>query len=161
MSSLLTPPLTPKTHPSLPAMIPGHSRDHGHQGRRLRGHRRYAPTPSSPLSSPEEDDFEFALPPPLESVPELEMPAPSLPLSLNTQNEIPWRANMTREERDEREAWLAGARGRKGLRIVIVTGKRPSQLLNCRVDAVSVSDGVNRKLPAKSRRSNSYPCAST
>lgn len=29
---------------------------------------------------------------------------------------------MTDEERDRREEWLANSRGRKGLRIVIVTG---------------------------------------
>ncbi|OXC81437.1 hypothetical protein J005_06492 [Cryptococcus neoformans] len=32
-----------------------------------------------------------------------------------------WREDMTDEERDRREEWLANSRGRKGLRIVIVT----------------------------------------
>lgn len=33
-----------------------------------------------------------------------------------------WREDMTDEERDRREEWLANSRGRKGLRIIIVTG---------------------------------------
>ncbi|WVQ97294.1 hypothetical protein IAU59_004405 [Kwoniella sp. CBS 9459] len=32
-----------------------------------------------------------------------------------------WRKGMTESEKDAREAWLAGSRGRRGLRIVIVT----------------------------------------
>lgn len=38
------------------------------------------------------------------------------------EDEYLWRENMTDEERDRREEWLASSRGRKGLRIVIVTG---------------------------------------
>lgn len=37
-----------------------------------------------------------------------------------------WRNNMTNQEKADRKAWLAQGRGRKGLRIVIVTGKIPS-----------------------------------
>lgn len=38
------------------------------------------------------------------------------------EDEYLWREDMTDEERDRREEWLASSRGRKGLRIVIVTG---------------------------------------
>jgi hypothetical protein len=107
--SLPTPPLTPTTRV---AMSP----------------HRYRPAHSSPLAMP----TDFALPPPLE-VPELEMPAPSLEspecatapedTPQETPAEMVWRPGMSRQERDARDAWLAGARGRKGLRIVIVTGE--------------------------------------
>lgn len=39
------------------------------------------------------------------------------------QEKYQWRPGMSREEKDTRESWIAGARGRKGLRIVIVTGE--------------------------------------
>lgn len=38
------------------------------------------------------------------------------------EDEYLWGEDMTDEERDRREEWLASSRGRKGLRIVIVTG---------------------------------------
>lgn len=38
------------------------------------------------------------------------------------EDEYLWREDMTDEERDRREEWLASSRGRKGLRIVVVTG---------------------------------------
>lgn len=41
---------------------------------------------------------------------------------LEKEDEYLWRGDMTDEERDRREEWLASSRGRKGLRIVIVTG---------------------------------------
>lgn len=37
--------------------------------------------------------------------------------------EHPWECDMTEEKKLARTQWLAGGRGRKGLRIVIVTGK--------------------------------------
>lgn len=40
----------------------------------------------------------------------------------NSEDRYDWRPDMTAQERDDREAWLAGGRGRRGLRIVIVTG---------------------------------------
>lgn len=41
---------------------------------------------------------------------------------LEKEDEYLWQGDMTDEERDRREEWLASSRGRKGLRIVIVTG---------------------------------------
>ncbi|KAL7419253.1 hypothetical protein Q5752_006090 [Cryptotrichosporon argae] len=62
----------------------------------------------------------------LDEMPELAMPEPSLPLpgmSGHGGREAgwAWREGMSAEERQQRRAWLAGGRGRKGLRIVIVT----------------------------------------
>ncbi|WVQ82465.1 hypothetical protein IAT38_004594 [Cryptococcus sp. DSM 104549] len=93
---------------------------------------------SSPTSSPE-----FALPPSIaQPIPTLDLDAPSLPSEdvhvdlrhasdarrdlADLANEkdaerYAWREGMSEEERDKREAWLAAGRGRKGLRIVIVT----------------------------------------
>lgn len=69
----------------------------------------------------------------MEPVP-LELPEPSLPYDRSpnevnhlgvkgTEGEWTWSADMSVEEKDQREGWLAGGRGRRGLRIVIVTGK--------------------------------------
>jgi hypothetical protein len=85
---------------------------------------------------------DFALPPPIASIPmpDLDLGAASLPLQrdgsgpmdpLKVINEtspaadaesFAWRRDMTEEERDAREAWISEGRGRTGLRIVIVTG---------------------------------------
>lgn len=43
--------------------------------------------------------------------------------SAGDDDEHVWRAGMLPAERDAREAWISGGRGRKGLRIVIVTGE--------------------------------------
>ncbi|KAL1408885.1 hypothetical protein Q8F55_005699 [Vanrija albida] len=119
--SLPTPPLTPKTFPSIAAALSGASTSTTYQyGPRTRGQSRRSPL-SSPLASPDD----FSLPPALETVPELEMPEASLSFTgLDKQSnsaEHQWRPGMTAGERDAREAWLSEARGRKGLRIVIVT----------------------------------------
>lgn len=92
------------------------------------------PHPPSPLASPEA----LILPPPLDTIPDIEIPEASLPPTVCASDDdddadeadqallepkhIPWRPNMSPEERDARELWISGARGRKGLRIVIVTG---------------------------------------
>jgi hypothetical protein len=45
-----------------------------------------------------------------------------------------WKEVMSREEKEARTRWLACGRGRKGLRIVIVTGESPvSGRLQCLV----------------------------
>jgi hypothetical protein len=51
-----------------------------------------------------------------------------------------WRPHMTLQERDQREAWLAESRGRKGLRIVIVTGEA---YCNQPVTKVCADEGEN------------------
>jgi hypothetical protein len=71
----------------------------------------------------------FVLPPPLEPTP-LALPEPSLsyrpgnkePPIQQVEQEWSYSRDMTPQERDKREEWLAGGRGRRGLRIVIVTG---------------------------------------
>jgi hypothetical protein len=116
---LFTPPLTPKTFPEEPDTT----------ARPIRYQRR---TPR--LRSQLDGDVspEFALPPPLEPVP-LVLPDPSLPYSRpSSEYDVPppkqveqewtYSRDMTSSERDSREEWLAGGRGRRGLRIVIVTG---------------------------------------
>jgi hypothetical protein len=71
------------------------------------------------------------LPPPM-NMPDLDLPDPSLPYDIfaNGKRDGPvksekhvWTAGMSSEKRDGRERWLAGGRGRMGLRIVIVTGQ--------------------------------------
>jgi hypothetical protein len=107
--TLLSPPLTPKFPPA------------------PRG-RRQTPTgrahPPSPLASPDA----FVLPPPLDTIPDLEIPDAALPPSASAgvaeapEEALGWRPDMSPDERDAREAWISGGRGRSGLRIVIVTG---------------------------------------
>ena len=73
----------------------------------------------------------FVLPPPLEPTP-LALPEPSLtyrpgnkesPMQQKeVEQEWSYSRDMTPQDRDKREEWLAGGRGRRGLRIVIVTG---------------------------------------
>lgn len=64
---------------------------------------------------------------PLDAVPELDLPESSLaddqPAPPEEQDKYRWRPGMSREEKDARESWIAGGRGRSGLRIVIVTGE--------------------------------------
>ena len=119
---LLTPPLTPQT----PAEYHGAS-----TAVRPVRYRRRSPRVHAQVDGDVSPDF--ILPPPMEPVP-LELPEPSLSYdgfskeneridAKNTEGEWNWSADMTLEERDHREAWLAGGRGRRGLRIVIVTGE--------------------------------------
>lgn len=120
--ALPTPPLTPRTFPFSSGNVrttssPRWNRRHAHA---------HTPLISSPLAGPIDDDLE--LPPPLDTVPELDMPEPSLPqpeqeVDPEEQEKYAWRPGMSREEKDARESWIAGARGRRGLRIVIVTGE--------------------------------------
>ena len=73
----------------------------------------------------------FVLPPALEPTP-LALPEPSLsyrpgnkeyPIQQKeVEQEWSYSRDMTPQDRDKREEWLAGGRGRRGLRIVIVTG---------------------------------------
>jgi len=123
--SLLTPPLTPKTHSAVPAMTSAGSSGRGHgRNKSTSSLHKYRPGLSSPLATP--DDEDFALPPPLEAVPDLEMPAAAMDMSPPAAAVHAWRPGMSREDKDAREEWLADARGRRGLRIVIVTGKQGS-----------------------------------
>jgi hypothetical protein len=79
----------------------------------------------------------FVLPPPLEPTP-FALPEPSISYrpgnqecaipAKHVEQEWSYSRDMTPEDRDEREEWLAGGRGRRGLRIVIVTGM--SSLVN-------------------------------
>lgn len=119
---LLTPPLTPQT----PAEYHGAST----AVRPIRYQRR-SPRVNFQLDGDVSPDF--ILPPPMEPVP-LELPEPSLaydctptevnrPYEKGTEGEWNWTADMSVEERDQREKWLAGGRGRRGVRIVIVTGE--------------------------------------
>ncbi|WVR06117.1 hypothetical protein IAU60_003147 [Kwoniella sp. DSM 27419] len=59
------------------------------------------------------------------SIPELDLDAGAEPSKYDTvpavEEKCEWRKGMSEEEKDQREGWLAGGRGRKGLRIVIVT----------------------------------------
>ncbi|WVF70640.1 hypothetical protein IAT40_005433 [Kwoniella sp. CBS 6097] len=82
---------------------------------------------TSLISSSNTDVYE-----PPATIPELDLDAtsPGERLSLGVQTDeasidegskYAWRKGMTDSEKDAREAWLAGARGRRGLRIVIVT----------------------------------------
>jgi hypothetical protein len=116
---LFTPPLTPKTFPE----------EQDTSARPIRYQRR---TPR--LRSQLDGDVspEFVLPPPLEPVP-LVLPEPSLPYSRpsseyvlpppeQVDQEWTYSRDMSSSERNSREEWLAGGRGRRGLRIVIVTG---------------------------------------
>jgi hypothetical protein len=80
----------------------------------------------------------FVLPPPLEPTP-LALPESSLsyrpgnkepPIQqTEVQQEWSYSRDMTPQARDKREEWLAGGRGRRGLRIVIVTGTHTSPQL--------------------------------
>jgi hypothetical protein len=62
----------------------------------------------------------LSLPPPLAQIPELDLDNEEA----SKVDQGVWRPNMTTEEKAERRKYLAGSRGRKGLRIVIVTGER-------------------------------------
>ncbi|GMK54170.1 hypothetical protein CspeluHIS016_0107560 [Cutaneotrichosporon spelunceum] len=104
---LLSPPPTPKFAPN------SRARRQQHAGRTH---------PPSPLSIPDA----FALPPPLDTITDDDIPEAPLPPPTTTQapagtDKHAWRPSMPAEERDAREAWISGARGRSGLRIVIVT----------------------------------------
>lgn len=121
--ALPTPPLTPRTFPFSSGNVrttssPRWNRRHAHA---------HTPSISSPLAGPIEDELELPPPMPLDSVPELDMPEPSLATESAADAEENekhrWRPGMSREEKDARESWIAGARGRSGLRIVIVTGE--------------------------------------
>ncbi|BEI93893.1 uncharacterized protein CcaverHIS019_0603520 [Cutaneotrichosporon cavernicola] len=105
---LLSPPLTPKFAPN------------ASRGRRQ--HYAGRTHPPSPLAIPDA----FVLPPPLDTIPDDDIPEAALPppttaKTPNATDEHAWRPFMSPEERDAREAWISGARGRSGLRIVIVT----------------------------------------
>ncbi|WVQ76957.1 hypothetical protein IAR50_006636 [Cryptococcus sp. DSM 104548] len=75
---------------------------------------------------------DFRLPPPV-SVPELDLDevtgegvkvtigGKAIEQDDGMEEKHRWRKDMTKEEGDAREAWLASGRGKKGLRIVIVT----------------------------------------
>jgi hypothetical protein len=75
----------------------------------------------------------FSLPPPAMAQADFEFPSladDKDSLSKETTRELAsaaekhaWREGMEENERRERTRWLAQGRGRKGLRIVIVTGK--------------------------------------
>jgi hypothetical protein len=120
---LFTPPLTPQT----PAENHGStvtSRPIRYQLQSPR-YRSFADADVSP---------EFVLPPPLEPVP-LELPEPSLSYETaetESREELParklvdqewtWSRNLSPLDKESREEWLSGGRGRRGLRIVIVTG---------------------------------------
>lgn len=121
--ALPTPPLTPRTFPFSSGNVrttssPRWNRRHAHA---------HTPSISSPLAGPIEDELELPPPMPLDSVPELDMPEPSLATEnaadAEENEKHRWRPGMSREEKDARESWIAGARGRSGLRIVIVTGE--------------------------------------
>ena len=117
---LFTPPMTPQTFPE--------GECSSTTTRPIRYQRR---TPR--ISSQYDGDVSptFVLPPPLEPTP-LALPEPSLsyrpgnkesPMQQKeVEQEWSYSRDMTPQDRDKREEWLAGARGRRGLRIVIVTG---------------------------------------
>lgn len=111
--TLLTPPLTPTTYPSLSSAMAGSTA----YNRRYQTRRTH---PTSPLASPDG----LVLPPPVD-IPDLDIPEAALPpnvTQLEADDSMPWRPDMTAAEKDAREAWISESRGRKGLRIVIVTG---------------------------------------
>ena len=117
---LFTPPMTPQTFPE--------GECSSTTTRPIRYQRR---TPR--ISSQYDGDVSptFVLPPPLEPTP-LALPEPSLsyrpgnkesPMQQKeVEQEWSYSRDMTPQDRDKREEWLAGGRGRRGLRIVIVTG---------------------------------------
>jgi ribosome modulation factor len=124
---LFTPPMTPQTFPE--------DECSSTTARPIRYQRR---TPR--LNSQYDGDVSptFVLPPPLEPTP-LALPEPSLsyrpgnkepPIQQKeVEQEWSYSRDMTPQERDKREEWLAGGRGRRGLRIVIVTGAYTSIIL--------------------------------
>lgn len=138
---LITPPMTPQTFPE--------GECSSTTTRPIRYQRR---TPR--ISSQYDGDVSptFVLPPPLEPTP-LALPEPSLsyrpgnkesPMQQKeVEQEWSYSRDMTPQDRDKREEWLAGGRGRRGLRIVIVTGTYTSltlahsQRTSCHVSTVS------------------------
>lgn len=154
---LLTPPLTPQTT----AEAQGSST----AVRPIRYQRR---SPRLQAQADADVSPDFILPPPVEPVP-LVLPEPSLPYESDIKTNAPiasgydsgpqgykgewaWREGMSMEERDMREEWLAGGRGRSGLRIVIVTGKSVGHLR---------SRLMNRELPALYQRRLTHARTST
>jgi hypothetical protein len=127
INMLFTPPMTPQAFPE--------DEYSSSTARPIRYQRR---TPR--LNSQYDGDVSptFVLPPPLEPTP-LALPEPSLsyrpgnkePTVQQKEVEQEWSysRDMTPQERDKREEWLAGGRGRRGLRIVIVTGTSTSLYL--------------------------------
>lgn len=119
---LFTPPLTPKTFPD---------DEESTTLTTARPIRYQSRTPRLRSQLDADVSPEFVLPPPLEPVP-LALPDPSLPYSRQSseyvgrqkqvEQEWTYSRDMTSTEKDSREEWLAGGRGRRGLRIVIVTG---------------------------------------
>lgn len=144
--SLPTPPLTPRTFPFSTGNVrstasPRWNRRHAHA---------HTPSVSSPLAGPVIDD-DLELPPPLETVPELEMPEATLQSEPAADEEelekYKWRPDMSQEERDARDVWIAGARGRKGLRIVIVTGESTCSLFAGAHPAIRPTAAVEHARP--------------
>jgi hypothetical protein len=122
---LFTPPLTPQT----PAECQYPSSTSDTTTRPIRYARR-SPRTRARIQLDGDVSPELVLPPPLEPVP-LVLPEPSLsyasvnneyPFAKRVEEEWTYSRDMTPEERDKREEWLSEGRGRRGLRIVIVTG---------------------------------------
>ncbi|ORY20791.1 hypothetical protein BCR39DRAFT_554814 [Naematelia encephala] len=88
-----------------------------------------SPRTSALPSTPEESPEFLSLPPPIESVmPDFDLPAAMMSQMESDNGEIKdeseryyWKAGMSPEEKDVREEWISSSRGRRGLRIVIVT----------------------------------------
>ena len=149
---LFTPPLTPQTFPETNCASTATTT------RPIRYQRR---TPR--LTSQYDGDVSptFALPPPLEPIP-LALPEPSLAYLPNSKEqsssqkevkeEWSYSRDMNPQERNEREEWLAGGRGRRGLRIVIVTGKSPTSIPLLSLGSFS------REFPAMYQRGLQNPC---
>ncbi|WWC58886.1 uncharacterized protein I303_101431 [Kwoniella dejecticola CBS 10117] len=99
--------------------------------------RQYVQYPMTPPQTPEssacysphqeENQNITSFPPPSSSIPDFDLDSP--PERSSGKEDDPqednavysWRKGMTESEKDAREAWLSAERGRKGLRIVIVT----------------------------------------
>lgn len=121
---LFTPPTTPQTFPEEECSSSTTTRPIRYQRR----------TPRQTTQYDGDVSPTFVLPPPLEPTP-LALPEPSLsyrpgnkePSVERKELEQEWSysRDMSPQDRDKREEWLAGGRGRKGLRIVIVTGTFP------------------------------------
>ena len=121
-----TPPLTPASQPSFP----------------------YRTTTLHSTSICESPEF-LPLPPPVE-LPEFELPEASIPLDKPGDSRR-WRHGMTSDERRLRADWLSGGRGRRGLRVIIVTGMlavpfRQNVLMLVTENFLPKVDGVTRTL---------------
>jgi hypothetical protein len=119
-------PLTPPHTPATPATVT-QSRT---QLRQIQTHI----IPNRTLVNPESESPELlSLPPPLHSIPEFDLDGITTHQVKPEGDEVDmekeadrgiWRPGMTPEEKVVRREWLAQDRGRRGLRIVIVTGER-------------------------------------